>query len=57
MLGCAVSDVKSVTELSSLLFIPQVLFAGFYTRIDQIPVFLRWAQYLYVTKVSVFTLR
>ena len=46
LLGCLVSDAKQVTELSPLLFIPQLLFAGFYIRLSQIPVFLRWAQYL-----------
>lgn len=45
-LGCALPDVKDVTELSPLLFVPQVLFAGFFIRTSQIPVFLRWAQYL-----------
>lgn len=45
-LGCAVSDVKSVTEMAPLLFVPQMLFVGFYIRTSQIPVFLRWAQYL-----------
>lgn len=46
LLGCAVSDVKDVTELSPLLFVPQLLFAGFFVRTSQIPVYLRWAQYL-----------
>jgi ABC-type multidrug transport system permease subunit len=45
-LGCSVSDVKSVTELSPLLFVPQLLFVGFFIRTSQIPAFLRWAQYL-----------
>jgi len=46
VLGCAVADVKDVTELAPLLFVPQMLFAGFFIRLSQIPVFLRWAQYL-----------
>eukprot|EP01038_Epipyxis_sp_PR26KG_P005004 gene5004-6989_t len=45
-LGCSVVDVKDVTELAPLLFVPQLLFAGFFIRTSQIPVFLRWAQYL-----------
>ena len=45
-LGCAVTDVKDVTELAPLLFVPQLLFAGFFIQTSQIPVFLRWAQYL-----------
>ena len=46
LLGCAVSDIKTVTELSPLLFVPQLLFAGFFIKTSQIPIFLRWAQYL-----------
>jgi ABC-type multidrug transport system permease subunit len=39
-------DIKTVNELSFLLFVPQLLFAGFFIRTSQIPIFLRWAQYL-----------
>ena len=46
ILGAGLSDVKDVTELSSLLFVPQILFAGFFIRLNQIPIFLRWSQYL-----------
>lgn len=46
MMGCAVGDVKSVTELAPLLFVPQMLFVGFFIRTSLIPIFLRWAQYL-----------
>jgi hypothetical protein len=45
-MGCSVGDVKSVTELAPLLFVPQMLFVGFFIRTSLIPVFLRWAQYL-----------
>ena len=45
-LAAGIADVKQVTELSSLLFVPQILFAGFFIRLNQIPAFLRWAQYL-----------
>jgi len=51
-LGCAVPDVKDVTELAPLLFVPQLLFAGFFVQTGQIPVFLRWAQYLCSLKYS-----
>lgn len=56
ILGAGSSDVKEVTEASVLLLVPQVLFAGFFTRLNQIPIFLRWAQYLcglsYATKLA-----
>ena len=51
-LGCAVTDVKDVTELAPLLFVPQLLFAGFFIQTSEIPVFLRWAQYLCGIKYS-----
>jgi len=46
LLGCAVEDPKMATEFLPLLFVPQLLFAGFFVRTDLIPVWLRWAQYL-----------
>jgi len=45
-LGCAVPHAKNVTEMGPLLFVPQLLFAGFFVRISQIPLFLQWVQYL-----------
>eukprot|EP01038_Epipyxis_sp_PR26KG_P005371 gene5371-7449_t len=45
-LGCVVSNVKDAQEMVPLLFVPQMLFVGFFIRTSQIPVFLRWAQYL-----------
>jgi len=46
LLGCAVEDPKMATEFLPLLFVPQLLFAGFFVRIDLIPKALQWAQYL-----------
>jgi len=46
MLGCSVPDVKQIMEAAPMLFVPQMLFAGFFIRTSLIPVFLRWAQYL-----------
>ena len=46
ILGCAVADAKQVTELAPLIFVPQLLFAGFFILTSQIPVFIRWAQWL-----------
>lgn len=45
-LGCAIPNAKNVTEMAPLLFVPQMLFAGFFVKMSQIPVFLQWAQYL-----------
>ena len=46
LLGCAVEDPSLATEFLPLLFVPQLLFAGFFVRTDLIPPWLRWAQYL-----------
>jgi ABC-type multidrug transport system permease subunit len=53
LLGCVVNDVKTASELAPLIFIPQLLFAGFYIRTSLIPVFLRWAQYLCSLKYGI----
>lgn len=53
MIGCLVADVKDVSELAPLLFVPQLLFAGFFIRTSLIPVFLRWAQYLCAIKYAI----
>jgi len=45
-LGCTVADVKAAIELSPAIFVPQVMFAGFFIKIEQIPGFLRWVQYI-----------
>jgi ABC-type multidrug transport system permease subunit len=46
LLGCSIEDPKLGQELLPLLFVPQLLFAGFFVAPDLIPVWLRWAQYL-----------
>lgn len=53
VMGSLVTDVKTVTELAPLMFIPQILFAGFFIRTSAIPVFLRWAQWLCSLKYTV----
>jgi ABC-type multidrug transport system permease subunit len=46
MLGCAVEDPKLGQEMLPILFVPQMLFAGFFVTPNLIPKFLRWASYL-----------
>jgi len=46
MLGCAVEEIKTGAELLPLLYVPQMLFAGFFVSTSLIPSWLRWAQYL-----------
>lgn len=52
VLGCSVPDVRAVAELAPAVFVPQMLFAGFFVRISQIPQWLRWAQYLCALKYA-----
>ena len=46
LLGCSVEDPKLGQEMLHILFVPQMLFAGFFVRPELIPIWLRWAQYL-----------
>ena len=46
LLGCAVSDAKTAQELLPLLFVPQMLFAGFFVAIELLPYWMRWVQYV-----------
>ena len=46
LLGCAVEDPKLGQEMLPILFVPQMLFAGFFVAPDLIPSWLRWARYL-----------
>lgn len=52
LVGCLVTDVKQTTELAPLLYVPQLLFAGFFIKTSQIPLVLRWAQYLCALKYA-----
>jgi ABC-type multidrug transport system ATPase subunit len=46
LLGAGAKDVKKATEASPALFVPQLMFSGFFIAINKIPTWLRWAQYL-----------
>lgn len=46
LLGSAVEDPKLAQEFLPLLFVPQMLFAGFFVTPSLIPIWLRWARYL-----------
>ena len=53
MIGCAVTDVKTVSEFAPVLFVPQLLFAGFFIATERIPLILRWAQWLCGIKYAI----
>lgn len=46
LLGCAVEDPKLGQEMLPILFVPQMLFSGFFVVPELIPAWLRWARYL-----------
>jgi ABC-type multidrug transport system permease subunit len=46
LLGCGIQDPKLGQEMLPILFVPQMLFAGFFVAPDLIPMWLRWARYL-----------
>jgi ABC-type multidrug transport system permease subunit len=53
LLGCSVEDPKIGQEMLPILFVPQMLFAGFFVAPELIPVWLRWARYLCTLTYSV----
>lgn len=46
LLGCTVTDAKMAQELLPMLFVPQMLFAGFFVAIDLLPGWMQWVQYI-----------
>jgi ABC-type multidrug transport system permease subunit len=53
LLGSLVKDPKQAIEFAPLLFLPQLLFVGFYIRTSLIPIYIRWIQYLCPLKYGV----
>mmetsp|Transcript_14063 Transcript_14063/g.34046 ORF Transcript_14063/g.34046 Transcript_14063/m.34046 type:complete len:169 (+) Transcript_14063:1866-2372(+) len=57
MLGSSVEDPKLATEMMPIVFVPQLLFAGFFVSPSLIPSWLGWLQYVfsltYVMRLSV----
>jgi len=51
--GCLAANAKQAVEATPAIFVPQILFAGFFIKITQIPVWIRWAQYLCSLKFAI----
>jgi len=45
LVGCLASNAEVAQQAAPAVFVPQLLFAGFFIQAEQIPVWLRWAQY------------
>jgi ABC-type multidrug transport system ATPase subunit len=52
ILGSVVSSPKSAIELAPAVLVPQILFLGFFIQINQMPVWLSWANYLCSAKYA-----
>ncbi len=52
VVGCVAANAQAAGELSPIVFVPQLLFAGFFVRSAQIPVWLRWSQWLCAIKYA-----
>jgi len=53
MLGCMLPDAKQAMECAPIIFVPQILFAGVFVQLEQVPVFLRWVQWTCSLKYAV----
>ena len=47
LIGCAVKDPGVAVELLPMVFMPQILFSGFFIPPELIPVWLRWLNYVF----------
>lgn len=45
LVGCIASNAEVGQQAAPAVFVPQLLFAGFFIQAEQIPLWLRWAQY------------
>lgn len=52
IISSVASNMKRAAELVPMAYMPQILFAGYFIRTSQIPIFLRWAQYITGMKYS-----
>eukprot|EP00549_Striatella_unipunctata_P025748 CAMPEP_0118685148 /NCGR_PEP_ID=MMETSP0800-20121206/7071_1 /TAXON_ID=210618 ORGANISM="Striatella unipunctata, Strain CCMP2910" /NCGR_SAMPLE_ID=MMETSP0800 /ASSEMBLY_ACC=CAM_ASM_000638 /LENGTH=139 /DNA_ID=CAMNT_0006581999 /DNA_START=321 /DNA_END=740 /DNA_ORIENTATION=- len=53
LLGSSVDDPKLASEMLPVIYVPQMLLAGFFVAAELIPVWLRWAQYICILTYAV----
>jgi len=51
--GCIAKSAKDAVEATPAIFVPQILFGGFFIKITQIPEWIRWAQYICSLKFAI----
>ena len=45
-MGSFFKDAARASALANIVFLPLMLFSGLYNKLDSIPVWIRWFQYL-----------
>merc|ERR1719215_2049159 len=50
LVACCVQDAKQAMELAPATFVPQILFAGFFVKLDTVFEGLKWLQYVCALK-------
>mmetsp|Transcript_4930 Transcript_4930/g.4141 ORF Transcript_4930/g.4141 Transcript_4930/m.4141 type:complete len:162 (+) Transcript_4930:289-774(+) len=53
LMGAAVNSGSQAIQMMPMLFVPQMVFSGLFTSLSNIPVWLRWFQYLCALKYGV----
>lgn len=51
--SCVAPSAKAAVEGAPLIFVPQIMFSGFFIRMELIPVWLRWIQHIIPLKYAV----
>jgi ABC-type multidrug transport system permease subunit len=52
MISAGMNSVEGAAALMPVVLVPQMLFVGLFVRIEQIPVWVRWARHLCVLKYA-----
>lgn len=53
LVSCVSPNPEVAIQAGPIVFVPQLLFSGFFIRISQVPHWLRWAQYLCSLKYGI----
>eukprot|EP01061_Rhynchopus_euleeides_P009012 TRINITY_DN1815_c0_g2_i2.p1 TRINITY_DN1815_c0_g2~~TRINITY_DN1815_c0_g2_i2.p1 ORF type:complete len:359 (+),score=130.94 TRINITY_DN1815_c0_g2_i2:1-1077(+) len=53
LVGASTTRAETAVQLVPVIYVPQILFAGFFVSLDQVPVYLRWLQWICPLKYGV----
>lgn len=53
IIGCLASNTQTAIALIPFVFVPHILFAGFYIKMEQIPSYMRWIQHICGLKYAI----